>query len=228
MRFGRRVAAALAGAAMLLTMLAGCGSSGSSHPSQSDSLAQELAAVANRGPRAAWYVSYAFTRTTNDGRTLHDTALALHLPARAGRPALDVTTGIGAVVVTSGTRTWSCSDVEDGPPCLESKARGTDRPGAVYGGAIVSGRYSIARADAATFAGVAAHCYLLKLLHGDPVAGLGFSSEQCYSSAGVPLRSRVQSSGALDARTATGVRTKVTRADLLPLLAPYHLERLAP
>ena len=83
-RHGRRFGAALAGAALVLT-LAGCGSSGSSK-SESETLAQELAALANRGQRATWFVTYAFTRTTNDGRKLDQTLIAAHVPARGSRP----------------------------------------------------------------------------------------------------------------------------------------------
>ena len=92
----------------------------------------------------------------------------------------------------------------------------------------MSGRYDIERLPSVHIAGLEARCFALRLQHGSPVPGLGFSSEQCYSSAGVPLRSRVQGSTATDERLATTVRRTVGRADLLPLLAPYGLERLAP
>jgi hypothetical protein len=42
------------------------------------------------------------------------------------------------------------------------------------------------------------------------------------------MRSRVQSSGSLDERAAVVVRSTVARADLLPILTPYGLQRLAP
>ena len=198
-RHSRRVGAALAGAVLALTMTA-CGSSGSTQVSKSDALAQELATLANRGPRRTWFVTYAFTRTTNGGQKLHETLVAAHVAASGGRPALDISSGVGTLVVTSGTQSWSCTAVESGPPCLRSRASGTNQPGAVYGGAIVSGRYSIRRGTDTTIADFAARCFFLTRRHGDPIAGLGFSSEQCYSSTGIPLRSRVQSSGSLDER----------------------------
>jgi hypothetical protein len=228
MRYGRRVVAALAGAALMFTMAA-CGSSGSSRPvSSSEALAQELAALANRGPRSTWLVTYAFTRTTNDGRKLHENLVAAHVAAHDNQPALDISGGVGTFVVTSGTRSWSCTAVESGSPCLESKATGTNAPGAVYGGAVVSGGYAIRRGSDTTIVGATARCFFLSLRHGTPISGLGFSSEQCYSSSGVPLRSRVQRSGSLDERDALTLRTTVRRADLLPLLTPYGLQRLAP
>jgi hypothetical protein len=226
-RHGRRAGAALAGAVLILTMT-GCGSSGSKPSAPKPAaLAQELAALANRGPRATWMVTYAFTRTTNDGRTLHESLVGAHVAAHAGRAALDVSGGIGSLVVTSGAQTLSCTIVDVTPQCLRSKAAGTQHPGSVYGGAVVSGRYSIARGTDTTIAGVHAHCFLLARRRGDPLPGLGFSSEQCYSSAGVPLRSRIQRSGSLDEREATAVQTTVSRADLLPVLTPYGLQRFA-
>ncbi|HEX4489836.1 MAG TPA: hypothetical protein VH914_01400 [Acidimicrobiia bacterium] len=227
-RHGRRVGAALAGAALILTMTS-CGSSGSTaSPSKSEALAQELAALANRGSRSTWLVTYAFTRTTNAGAKLNESLVAAHVTARAGRAALDISGGLGSLVVTAGAQTASCTIVGSKPECLRSKASGTNQPGAVYGGAVVSGRYSITRGDDSTLAGVGARCFFLALRHGAPLAGLGFSSEQCYSSAGIPLRSRIQRSGSLDERTASNVQTAVGRAELLPILTPYGLQSLAP
>jgi hypothetical protein len=226
-RYGRRVGAALAGAALILTMT-GCGSSGSTDPlSKSDALAQELAALANRGSRTTWLVTYAFTRTTNAGQQLHQTLVAAHVAAHGDRAALAISDGVGTLVVTEGPQTWSCTVLESGPQCLKTKSGGTDQPGSVYGGAVVGGRYSITRGAGTVLAGARARCYLLARRRGDPIPGLGFTSEQCYSSAGVPLRSRVQRSGSLDERTAIALRSTVGRADLLPILKPCGLERLA-
>jgi hypothetical protein len=206
----------------------GCGSSGSTHASRPDALAQELAALANRGPHANWLVTYAFTRTTNDGHTLHETLVAAHTTARTGHPGLDISGGVGTLVVTAGAQTWSCTLVQAGPQCLRSSSSGTDQPGAVYGGAVVGGRYSITRGRDASIAGVGARCFFLQRRRGDPIAGLGFTSEQCYSSTGVPLRSLVQRSGSLDERIALVVRSSVARSDLLTILTPYGLQRFAP
>jgi hypothetical protein len=119
--------------------------------------------------------------------------------------------------------------VLDQPRCLAAAdTGGTTRPGAVYGGAVVSGRYGIARGPFATIAGLRARCYVLRLRSGDPIAGIGYVSEQCYSSDGVPLRSRITRPGGTDERSALTVRRTVGRSDLLPLLAPYGLEHLAP
>jgi len=226
---GRRAATALAGA-FLLFVTAACGStstpsSASSTTTRAHLLARELAALADRGSGATWLVTFAFTRTTNSGTVLHDTVAAAHVAARA---PIEIDSGFGSLVATFGSRRWSCTIVGDDPQCLHTTVTGTTRPGAVYGGSIVSGRYSITRGPAATIAGVAARCYFLKLRHGNPVAGIGFSSEQCYSSTGVPLRSRVQRSGSVDERSATAVTRTVGRTELLALLTPYGLQRLAP
>jgi hypothetical protein len=192
-------------------------------------LALELAGLANRGTETGWMVTYEFTRTNAARNQLHDTILVAHVPAGGVRPSLDVDDGFGSLVVTAGSRTYSCTVRLEDPECLERAT--VDRaahPGDVYGGSVVSGRYDISAAPSERIAGLEAQCFHLQLKQGNPVPGLGFSSQQCYSNAGVPLRSRVQGSTATDERLATTVRRTVGRADLLPLLAPYGLERLAP
>jgi hypothetical protein len=117
----------------------------------------------------------------------------------------------------------------DAPQCLERPTVDrTSRPGDVYGGAVIGGRYDISAAPPARIAGLDSRCFVLRLKQGSPVPGLGFSSEQCYSSDGVPLRSRVQGSTATDERVASTVGRTVGRTELLPLLERYGLERLAP
>jgi hypothetical protein len=191
-------------------------------------LAQELAALANRGAGATWMVTFAFTRTTASGTSLHQTLVQAHVTS-ADRPALEVDGGLGSLLVTSGTSTYSCTVVQNHPECLaRADGGGTARPGDVYGGAVVSGRYDIARRPTVVIAGLPASCFSLRLLTGVAVPGLGFSSEQCYSSAGVPLRSRVQLSAAVDERVALTVRRVVGRAELAPVLSQYGLERLVP
>jgi hypothetical protein len=186
-------------------------------------LAQELAALANRGARASWLVTFAFTRTPGAGGQLHETLVVAHTPS------IEVDDGLGSLVVTANGRTYSCTVVSNKPQCLTRSAAGSaSHPGDVYGGAVVSGLYTITRGPAATITGLEARCFFLRLRTGNPVSGIGFSSEQCYSSDGVPLRSRVQSSGALDEREALTVRRTVGRAELLPVLQPYGLARLAP
>jgi hypothetical protein len=186
-------------------------------------LAEELAALANRGARADWLVTFAFTRTPASGGQLHDTLVVAHTRS------IEVDDGLGSLVVTAKGRSHSCTHVGGKPQCLTRPAAGSaSHPGAVYGGAVVDGRYTITRGPSATIAGLEARCFFLRLLTGNPVSGIGFSSEQCYSSDGVPLRSRVQTSGALDGREALTVRRTVGRTDLLPLLKPYGLEQLAP
>ncbi|MDQ1466273.1 MAG: hypothetical protein QOH10_688 [Actinomycetota bacterium] len=193
---------------------------------------RELVALANRGARATWMVTFAFTRTTANGGRLHNTIVVAHRSASAGSSngvPIDIDDGFGSLVVTAGVRTYSCTVVNDEPQCLARAAGGaTARPGAVYGGAVVGGRYDIARMPAATIAGLDARCFSLRLRAGLPLPGLGFSSEQCYSLVGVPLRSRVQRSGAVDERVALTVRRRVGRDDLLALLSPYGLQRLVP
>jgi hypothetical protein len=224
-----RVAAAITGAALALAILAGCRSSGSTRPlTTAQSLARQLAARADRGSRSTWLVTYSFVRTTNAGTHLNDTVATAHVAATGRTAALDVDSGLGSLVVTSDQRTYSCTIVGAKPDCLQSAGVGTSTPGAVYGGAVVSGRYSISVGPDVTLAGVTGRCFFLRLKHGSPLSGLGFSSEQCYSAAGIPLRSRIQRSGALDARDANLVVRAVTRADLLPILTPYGLQRLAP
>ena len=178
-------------------------------------LARELAALADRGARATWMVTFAFTRTNTRGNRLHGTLVVAH------RGAIDVDDGFGSLVVTAAGRTYSCTLVNDRPRCLTSAdAGGTARPGAVYGGAVVSGRYDLVRAPFATIAGLRARCFELRLLSGDPIGGIGYSSEQCFSSDGVPLRSRITRPGGTDERIALTVRRTVGRDDLLPLLSP--------
>jgi hypothetical protein len=189
--------------------------------------AEELAAVANRGARATWMVTFAFTRVTAAGRRLHDTIVVAHL-ASIDRPSLEVAQGLGSLVVTAGDRTYTCTVLRDQAQCLERPADGTSRPGDVYGGAVVSGRYDISGPRTARIAGFPARCFVLRLRTGVPVPGIGFSSEQCYSSDGVPLRSRVQRAGATDVRVALTVRRAVGRSELVLLLTPYGLERLVP
>jgi hypothetical protein len=187
-------------------------------------LAHDLATLANRSARATWMVTFAFTRTNTAGHQLRDTLVIAH------RPSIEVDDGLGSLVVDAGGRTYSCTVVGDTPDCLTRAAvDGTTQPGAVYGGAVVSGRYDIAQAPSATIAGVTGRCFRLRLSPGGlPVAGLGYSSEQCYSADGVPLRSRIVRAGGTDERVALTVRRVVGRDELLPLLAPYGLERLAP
>lgn len=222
----RRVATALAGVILLFIPLA-CGSSGkpSASTDSPHAVATELAAFANRGATSSWFVTFAFTRTTNGGSVLHDTVAAAHVAARV---PIDIDSGLGSLVATVGSRRWSCTIVDDEPQCLQAAATGTNSPGAVYGGAVVSGRYAITRAPDSTIAGLAARCYFLKLRHGNPLSGIGFSSEQCYSDTGVPLRSRIQRSGSVDERVAQTVTGSVGRVQLLALLTPYGLQRLAP
>lgn len=185
-------------------------------------LAQELATLANRGARATWLVTFAFTRTNTSGTRLHDTLVVAH------RGSLEVDEGLGSLVVDIGSRTYSCTVVGDQPRCLEGAAPGgTSKPGDVYGGAVVSGRYDIARGATATIGGLLAHCYRLRLRANVPLAGLGYSSEQCYSGDGVPLESQITRPGGSDERVALTVRRTVARDDLLPLLAPYGLQQLA-
>jgi hypothetical protein len=192
-------------------------------------LARELAAVANRGVGASWLVTYAFTRTNATRNQLHDSIVLAHVPGSATRPSLDVDDGLGSLVVTSGPRTYSCTVPLDQPECLERPTvEGTSRPGDVYGGAVITGRYDISAAASARIADLEARCFALKLKQGPPVPGLGFSSEQCYSSDGVPLRSRVQGPTATDERVAVTVGRTVGRRELLPLLERFGLERLAP
>jgi hypothetical protein len=225
-RLDRRVAtAAVVVAAAALAIPIAVADSPAPAPPSGDplALAQELADLANRGAQATWMVTFAFTRTNTAGNQLHNTLVVAH------RRSIDVDDGFGSLVVTAGGRTYSCTVVRDQPRCLTATdAGGTTKPGAVYGGAVVSGRYDIARAPFATIAGLRARCFVLRLVSGDPVAGIGYSSEQCYSSDGVPLRSRITRPGGTDERDALTVRRAVGRNDLLPLLAPYGLERLAP
>jgi hypothetical protein len=204
---------------------------GSSTPKDNSvALAQELATLANRSTHTSWLVTFAFTRTTATGDKLHDTVLGAHYASpKPSQPSLDIDDGLGSLVVTAGDTTYSCTAVGSTPQCLQRAAGdSTSKPGSVYGGAVISGDYSIARAPGVTIAGLAARCFTLRRLHGNPIPGLGFSSEQCYSSAGVPLESRLQNSGALDERVAQTVRRVIGRTDLLPLLSPYGLSRFAP
>jgi hypothetical protein len=188
-------------------------------------LAEELAALANRGARAAWIVTYGFTRVTASRSRLHQTIVTAHRPGDGG---LDIDDGLGSLVVTAGNRTYSCTIPVDRPQCLVRATDRTSKPGAVYGGAVVSGRYDIARLRTLTIAGLRARCFGLRLRTGRPVPGLGFSSQQCYSDTGVPLRSLVQGPAATDVRVASTVKRTVTRRDVLPILTAYGLERLAP
>lgn len=186
-------------------------------------LARELATLANRGARATWLVTFAFTRANTTGSKLHDTLVVAH------RGSLEVDEGLGSLQVDTGSRNYSCTVVADQPQCLASAApAGTSQPGDVYGGAVVSGRYDIERGASSSIGGLVARCYRLRLRTSVPLAGLGYSSEQCYSSDGVPLRSRIVRPGGTDERDALTVRRTVGRDDLLPLLAPYGLQRLAP
>jgi hypothetical protein len=226
----RRVAAAaFVGAALALAgPIAASDAPAPTPPADSIALARELAAVANRGARATWLVTFAFTRVTTSGARLHDTIVVAHL-ASTDRSSLEIDDGLGSLVVTWGARTFTCTVPRDQPQCLERAATDrTSRPGDVFGGAVVGGRYDISRAPPVRLAGLAARCFALRLQAGVPVPGLGFSSEQCYSSDGVPLRSRVQRAGATDVRVALTVRRTVGRSELLPLLSQYGLERLAP
>ena len=189
--------------------------------------AQELAALANRGARATWMVTFAFTRTAATGGQLHATFVSAHVMAADGR-SIEVDEGLGSLVVSTATRSYSCTVVSGKRQCLvRPRAGGATRPGDVYGGAVIAGRYAISRAPAVFIAGIEARCFVLRLRTGNPIAGLGFSSEQCYSTDGVPLRSRVQSSGALDERAALTVRRVVGRDQLVAVLKPYGLARLA-
>lgn len=192
-------------------------------PDEPAALVRELVALANRGAEQSWLVTYAFTRTTESAGQLHDTLVVAH------GPSIDVDDGLGSLVVTTHRRTYTCTVVGDTPQCLTRPvAGGASRPGDVYGGAVVGGRYTVARAPAATIAGLDASCFFLRLISGLPIPGLGFSSEQCYSRDGVPLLSRVQTSAAVDERSALTVRRTVGRAELLSVLQPYGLARLLP
>jgi hypothetical protein len=224
-RLDRRVAtAAVVVAAAALAIPIAVADSPVPSPPRGDplALAQELAALANRGARSSWMVTFAFTRTNAAGSRLHDTIVVAH------RRSIEVDDGFGSLVVTAGGRTYSCTVVSDRPRCLTAAGAGsTATPGGVYGGAVVSGRYDIERAPLQTIAGLNARCFVLTLRRGDPLAGIGYSSEQCYSSDGVPLRSRITRPGGTDERAALTVRRTVGRGELLPLLTPYGLERLA-
>lgn len=227
----RRVAAAaFVGAALALAGSIATSDAPAPTPQGGDpiALARELAAVANRGARATWLVTFAFTRITPAGARLHDTIVVAHV-ASSDRASLEIDEGLGSLVVTAGSRTFTCTVPDDQPQCLERATTSrTSRPGDVYGGAVVSGRYDISRAPPARIAGLDARCFALRLRTGMPVPGVGFSSEQCYSGDGVPMRSRVQRAGATDVRVALTVRRTVGRSELLPLLSQYGLERLAP
>lgn len=227
----RRVAAAaFVGAALTLAgpLIASDGPAPRRPGEDPVTVARELVALANRGARASWLVTYGFTRFTATRNRLHDTIVVAHVRS-AGRPALDIDDGLGSFVVTAGGRTYSCTVPRDKPECFErAAAERTAKPGDVYGGAVVSGRYDIERRPSLHIAGFEARCFALRLHTGAPIPGLGFRSEQCYSNAGVPLRSLVQGSTATDVRVAVTVRRTVGRADVLPLLSAYGLDRLAP
>jgi hypothetical protein len=221
----RRVAAAAFVAAALVFAIAIGGSTAPLPDRASDRLvlARELATLANRGAAARWIVTFSFTRTNTAGGKLNSTLVIAH------RGSLEVDQGLGSLAVTAGSRTYSCTVVGEKSQCLAATAAaGTAQPGDVYGGAVVSGQYDIERAPASTIAGLEAQCYLLRLHTTVPLAGLGYSSEQCYSADGVPLRSVIARPGGTDERDALTVRRVVGRTELLPLLAPYGLQRLAP
>ena len=192
-------------------------------------LARELAALANRGAGATWMVTYEFTRITATRGRLRDTIVVAHVAATKQHASLEVDQGLGSLVVTAGHRTYSCTVPLDEPQCLERATTDrTSRPGAVYGGAVVSGRYDIASAPTQQIAGLEARCFSLRLRAGRPVPGVGFAALQCSSTDGVPLRSVVQGPRATDSRVALTVRRVVGRAELMPVLSQYGLERLAP
>ncbi len=194
------------------------GRSGAASPVE---LASELATLANRGSRASWIVTFAFTRTTPAGGVLHSTVVVGH------RPPIDVESGLGSTVITVGDRSYSCTEVDgqQGAQCLPATASGTARPGDVYGGAVVSGRYDIRQLPATHLAGHDAHCFELRLRTGTTIAGLGFRTQQCYSDGGVPLRSYVERPGGTDERVAQVVRAPAGRADLDSLLSSLGLDR---
>jgi hypothetical protein len=224
--FDRRVAmSAFVAAGFALAIPLALADTPVTRPATSDrlGLARELAALANRGTAATWLVTFAFTRANTAGRQLHETLVV------ARRGSLEVDDGLGSLIVTAGARTYSCTDVGNQPQCLSDvSVGGTSKPGDVYGGAVVSGRYAISRGPSANIAGLDARCYSLRLLNGVPISGLGYSSEQCYSSDGIPLQSRIVRAGGTDERVALTVRRTVGRNDLLPVLAPYGLGGLAP
>jgi hypothetical protein len=227
----RRVAAsAVVGAALALAIPIAVADAPAPAPPGGDRLvlARELADLANRGARATWLVTFAFTRTNTAGNQLHDTLVIAHRSA-IDRSSIEIDDGLGSLLVTAGGRTYSCTVGKDQGRCqVTARAVATARPGDVYGGAVVGGRYDIERAPSSTIAGLVAPCFVLRLRTGVPVAGLGFSSKQCYSDDGVPLFSRIARQGGTDERVALTVRRRVGRDDVLPLLAPYGLQRLAP
>ena len=85
-----------------------------------------------------------FTRYQRGGNQLHDTIVVAHVAASAGRPRSTSTTVSARSSSPPAIARYSCTVPDDKPECLERPTVDrTSRPGAVYGGAVASGRYDI-------------------------------------------------------------------------------------
>ena len=208
----------------------------------SDAPALDAAARADRAGRASSPSSRTAARDDLDrdlrvhahqrGRAASCTTRSSSPTCRAtgDRPTLDIDDGLGSLVVTSGAAPTRARRGRAARSASRRPTVGrTARPGAVYGGAVVSGRYDIAAAPSQRSPGSRRGASSSTPPRATRSPASGSRREQCYSNDGIPLPSRVQ--GSLRDRRAPRdqlVRTTVGRSDLLPLLEQYGLERLAP
>jgi type II secretory pathway pseudopilin PulG len=203
-------------------------SGASSHPSDSASAraAQadraQLLALAARGERATWLVTFSFARQLASGATLRQDL------TEANRPPVHVNAGSDAVTVDFGDHVTSCTTTSKGPRCIDEKSSPSLAPSAVFRVVTRIGAYRVEREADTTIAGEPARCFrLVAIAATHTVPSLGTSSEQCYATDGVPLRSSVTTGTSTDTRTATHVTRDVTNARLDALLQQLDQKRAA-
>jgi len=153
------------------------------------------------GERGSWLVTYDFTRTLADGRTLHQTMQE----ARSG--TLHALVSGSSMTFERGTRQFDCNVVDVRSECTQS-ATGSFLPAwAVLRVAVRVDAYGVSREPGMTIAGEHASCFRVATTGSRYLTDLGTESDVCLAGDGVSLRQRVvRSSGDVDERVARSVR----------------------
>jgi hypothetical protein len=176
-----------------------------------DGAAAQLVALARAQERGSWLVEFRFTRALHGGGSLDQRV------TEANRPPLHVSASASSVTVDFGDRVASCTDMADGPRCIERRDDPSLATSVVYREVLRLGAYTVERTDDRTVAGEHAQCFAL-VAQGRPWPQLGDRGEQCYAADGVPLRSEVTRARATDSREAVSVERDIRASALEGLL----------
>ncbi len=184
-------------------------------------VSEELQSLAGEWGKKSVKVAYDFT-TTTAGQSSTGAMTLYWKPPDSWRMDFD-SEGTTGILISSGGKSYLCSESDGGGQCLESPAGQaapfpflsafTD-PGALQDlvGEAITG-VDVERSER-TIAGQAARCFSIS------GAAAGGSAEYCFSEDGIMLLLRSGASGSEFVLEATSVEGEVTEADLQP---PYPI-----